>query len=383
MKLYRLFTLLTVICLLGLRPDAFAGKFTITSVNFEVDKGDMGCSNADGRGKIIIELTGDFDEFATATSPVGVSVVNTHQETNFLGITSDVETEVGGVSIAHTDIQNALGNCSHTGVKIRFEIEMKCKQDGDACMTCIEGPSTNATIICAAYPNGNSTGLPITITPICKPCLSLHLIINDISSHLTQLGGTVISEAASIIVTAATGSDDAGSAAGQLFQSMIGTGSIFNSEDHPKEICCNNTGATITGEDQTTDDSDNNGDDETTEEGDGDGTPPNDDPPGDGGQKLFFDANEHLDVSETIALIYPNPASDRVKLLFATAKNGKASVRLLDNQNQVVRNIYNGTVKAGMKQIHEIETSDLAAGVYFLQVIDPDGAATIQKLLKQ
>ena len=81
--------------------------------------------------------------------------------------------------------------------------------------------------------------------------------------------------------------------------------------------------------------------------------------------------------SENVFYVYPNPASEKVFLQLTLAVVVK-EIRLFDLQGRLIRR--ESSLKSSMI---EIETSSLHSGLYFVQVIDDNGSASIARFVKE
>ncbi|MBX2932325.1 MAG: zinc-dependent metalloprotease [Chitinophagaceae bacterium] len=82
-----------------------------------------------------------------------------------------------------------------------------------------------------------------------------------------------------------------------------------------------------------------------------------------------------------IVIVYPNPVKHTLRVEYAATKNGKVQVQVLDARGSfVIQNNY--TVTIG-KNIHAIQTSTLATGVYVLKYTDVDGNTSFTKFIKE
>jgi hypothetical protein len=79
--------------------------------------------------------------------------------------------------------------------------------------------------------------------------------------------------------------------------------------------------------------------------------------------------------------VQPNPATDRVEVVFGLNGGLTAKIDLLDLTGQVVRTIARKTLAAGIQR-EFISLSELPAGAYLLRVTDETGAVGMKRLVK-
>ena len=77
--------------------------------------------------------------------------------------------------------------------------------------------------------------------------------------------------------------------------------------------------------------------------------------------------------------LYPNPATDVIRIAVDNSTGLNAQVQILNTQSQVlISKQINGATQPAT-----VNVSSLAAGVYFLRIITADGVVTVQKFTKQ
>lgn len=81
------------------------------------------------------------------------------------------------------------------------------------------------------------------------------------------------------------------------------------------------------------------------------------------------------DVFSSFLSLAPNPARSHTQLSFTTQTQGNVRVAVYDVTGRMVRNVLEGSVNAGEHSVN-IESKNLAAGVYFVKVETPDGVGT-------
>ncbi|HAW52602.1 MAG TPA: hypothetical protein DCX54_09800 [Flavobacteriales bacterium] len=84
---------------------------------------------------------------------------------------------------------------------------------------------------------------------------------------------------------------------------------------------------------------------------------------------------EHIGIQETSNLIYPNPASNQVTLVFE--QKGKGLVQIFRNDGVLV---YRIQVNDSMRQL-KIDVSGIPDGLYILKVVQNDGGTSMNKLI--
>lgn len=84
---------------------------------------------------------------------------------------------------------------------------------------------------------------------------------------------------------------------------------------------------------------------------------------------------QHLKMS-----LFPNPASDMVRVSFETEKSGEVDFILFDQTGKVVKQVVQGQLSKGQYQA-EIDLSDLPAGMYFLSMGLDQSKRLTKKLL--
>lgn len=89
---------------------------------------------------------------------------------------------------------------------------------------------------------------------------------------------------------------------------------------------------------------------------------------------LIADASAPDAAKLTEVHIYPNPVTGRplrATVQFSSAKNGIATLTLLNLQGQLVRKLFTGTLEAGMPQSVVLEGADLSDGLYVVRLVTP------------
>jgi len=71
----------------------------------------------------------------------------------------------------------------------------------------------------------------------------------------------------------------------------------------------------------------------------------------------------------------PNPVRDLTRLSFVTQNQGRVVVTLYDIAGRSIENVLDASVEAGTHAVN-IQTHDLAAGIYFVRVESPDGTGS-------
>jgi len=82
----------------------------------------------------------------------------------------------------------------------------------------------------------------------------------------------------------------------------------------------------------------------------------------------------NVNAAANIAL-YPNPAKDAATLEFTLATTGNVQVTVVDVIGRTVASIANGNMNAGTQKV-QINTADLAAGVYTVKISTDNGVST-------
>ncbi|TMI77843.1 MAG: T9SS type A sorting domain-containing protein, partial [Bacteroidetes bacterium] len=67
-------------------------------------------------------------------------------------------------------------------------------------------------------------------------------------------------------------------------------------------------------------------------------------------------------------ILFPNPASDHVSVLFEPTKSGKVQIGLYDMNGTLVTAIFNGEAHKGVQQKIEFGTANLPAGTYLTRL---------------
>lgn len=75
-------------------------------------------------------------------------------------------------------------------------------------------------------------------------------------------------------------------------------------------------------------------------------------------------------VNETNFVVYPNPATDIIKVDIKSSYNGEAQIAVYDIMGRQVENL---NVQLNGNLVQEINVADLASGVYTIQIITPEG----------
>lgn len=75
------------------------------------------------------------------------------------------------------------------------------------------------------------------------------------------------------------------------------------------------------------------------------------------------------EVSKEIMDIYPDPATDNVRLSVVPATTGRSKITLLNIDGKRVLEINNGVTEAGSNYVKNIDVSKLASGVYIIQLV--------------
>jgi len=84
--------------------------------------------------------------------------------------------------------------------------------------------------------------------------------------------------------------------------------------------------------------------------------------------------------AKTAMVLFPNPASSHVFILFQPTKSGKAQLDLYDMNGKRVSTIFNSEVEKGVQQKIEIKTANLPAGMYLTRLKTVDHISQ-QKLI--
>lgn len=79
--------------------------------------------------------------------------------------------------------------------------------------------------------------------------------------------------------------------------------------------------------------------------------------------------------------IFPNPASDHVRIQYDVNQAGNLSIALKNINGQQVLPIFDGQVSAGIRR-HTFQVTDLPKGVYFLEINEPHNRS-VQRLIVQ
>ncbi|MBK9190232.1 MAG: T9SS type A sorting domain-containing protein [Crocinitomicaceae bacterium] len=79
--------------------------------------------------------------------------------------------------------------------------------------------------------------------------------------------------------------------------------------------------------------------------------------------------------------VYPNPASDQIILSFNIANQSECSAVIIDAMGNIVGEIFNQSMNAGNQQF-VYNTSDLSAGVYFIQITGDQQTETLKLILE-
>ncbi len=85
-------------------------------------------------------------------------------------------------------------------------------------------------------------------------------------------------------------------------------------------------------------------------------------------------------ISAEIMDVYPNPASDNLRLSVVPANTGRSKITLLTIDGKRVMEINNGITEAGKNYVKNIDVSKLVAGVYMIQ-LTTGYKITIKKLI--
>ncbi|MCZ2222218.1 MAG: M12 family metallo-peptidase [Chitinophagales bacterium] len=89
----------------------------------------------------------------------------------------------------------------------------------------------------------------------------------------------------------------------------------------------------------------------------------------------------NFDKSGSIIIVYPNPVKNSLNIEFASNKNGKVQVQIVDARGSIVaQNTFNVTIG---RNINSIQLNNLASGVYMLKYTDVDGGITFTKFIKE
>jgi hypothetical protein len=83
------------------------------------------------------------------------------------------------------------------------------------------------------------------------------------------------------------------------------------------------------------------------------------------------------DADHTPYLVYPNPVKDKLTIVPVATRDGKYSVALYNLQGQLVHHASIQINKGG----YIIETKGMAAGIYRLEMISPDGSRMYYKIV--
>ena len=70
--------------------------------------------------------------------------------------------------------------------------------------------------------------------------------------------------------------------------------------------------------------------------------------------------------------VYPNPLSQhegRAVIEFSAAQSGAVAVSLFNLQGQLVRQLFNGTVEAGIVRALPLEAAGLSEGLYLVRLV--------------
>ena len=78
----------------------------------------------------------------------------------------------------------------------------------------------------------------------------------------------------------------------------------------------------------------------------------------------------------------PNPFNDLLNINFSTTNDTPATIELYNINGQKVSTVYNGTVNANTTQSVEVNTQELASGIYFLHLITNEGLVQVYKIDK-
>lgn len=79
--------------------------------------------------------------------------------------------------------------------------------------------------------------------------------------------------------------------------------------------------------------------------------------------------------------LWPNPATDRVEVVYGLDAGHALSIDLLDVTGQVVRHVNRSTRAAGVQR-EFLPIADLPAGAYLVRITDDTGALGMQRLVK-
>ena len=80
-------------------------------------------------------------------------------------------------------------------------------------------------------------------------------------------------------------------------------------------------------------------------------------------------------------MTYPNPTVNLLNVLYRLEKPSDVTIDVVDIQGKMVQNLFSGTQING-EMNHDFDVSELAAGVYLLQVKVGEKVAT-QKFVKE
>ncbi len=96
-------------------------------------------------------------------------------------------------------------------------------------------------------------------------------------------------------------------------------------------------------------------------------------------EDMISDTNEEMITVENIE-ISPNPASEKLHLIFQNKESGKAEISLLDIRGAVVDSLFSGHINTGTFDQTFILDKQLMAGIYLLQ-ISVNGSIYSQKVV--
>jgi len=96
-----------------------------------------------------------------------------------------------------------------------------------------------------------------------------------------------------------------------------------------------------------------------------------------------INSTEALDRVRNFAVlgVYPNPFTDRNTLHYSLSESAQVNIDLLDSKGQVIRNLLNQNLKAGIFSL-QLNAADLASGVYYYRIV-VDGQVQNAKLIRK